>query len=108
MRACPARLTLQSNPLCTARGEATAAATASVLSHRVFCAASVSVKRPLFSLDTGAAFMKGETLGKISVATGEEKVLRRAAFFTLPDPGDWELLFRLDVVGRCSRVDGGA
>lgn len=80
---------------------ATAAATASVLTHRVFCSTSVNTRRPLFSLDIGSAHMKGEKFDEVSMSqySGQAKAIRGQASFVLPSASDWALLYRIDAEG---------
>jgi len=73
---------------------AVAAATASMMVHRVFAAVAVTIRAIIMSLDVGSAFLKGITFEQLN--NDPLFVERREAFFTLPDESDYQLLFDID------------
>ena len=74
---------------------ATIAATASLLTHRLFAALAPTSRRILGSLDVSAAFLKGLSFEVLNEEAAPGSV-RRAAYFTLPEEEDYQILLELD------------
>lgn len=71
---------------------AVAAATASLLSHRIFCATATNAACRIVSHDVGAAFMQGSTFAEFEGQKGE---VRREVFADLPAVEDYQLLHEI-------------
>lgn len=72
---------------------AVAAATASLLSHRLVMGTAVSQRWKICSFDIGSAAMQGITFPEASHAPGEVK---REVYYYLPSAEDYQILYEID------------
>ena len=82
----------------------TIAATAALLTHRIFAATAANLRMPLTSMDISAAFLKGLSFDETAETDGQ----RRRAYFNLPNEEDYAILLELDpAAGGGETLEGG-